>query len=67
MESGPEAITVCKQIPYGLAVRVPGFHPGGLALTSGMGTQAPLSFLLKRQVHLTAAEAFFDNSRATET
>ncbi len=42
----------------------PGFHPDGLALTSGMGTQAPLSFLLKRQVHLTAAEALFDNSRA---
>ena len=26
-------------IPYGLAVRIPGFHPGGLGSTPGMGTR----------------------------
>ena len=25
-------------IPYGLAVRIPGFHPGGPGSTPGMGT-----------------------------
>ena len=25
-------------IPYGLAVKIPGFHPGGPGSTSGMGT-----------------------------
>ena len=29
------------QIPYGLAVRIPGFHPGGPGSTPGMGTAAP--------------------------
>ena len=24
-------------VPYGLAVRIPGFHPGGLGSTPGMG------------------------------
>ena len=27
------------QIPYGLAVRIPGFHPGGPGSTPGMGTE----------------------------
>ena len=26
------------RIPYGLAVRIPGFHPGGPGSTPGMGT-----------------------------
>ena len=26
-----------SQIPYGLAVRIPGFHPGGPGSTPGMG------------------------------
>ena len=26
------------EFPYGLAVRIPGFHPGGPGLTPGMGT-----------------------------
>ena len=26
------------QLPYGLAVRIPGFHPGGPGSTPGMGT-----------------------------
>ncbi len=43
----------------------PGFHPGGLALTSVWERRLFLASLLKRQVHLTAAEALFDNSRAT--
>ena len=25
------------QVPYGLAVRIPGFHPGGPGSTPGMG------------------------------
>ncbi len=25
-------------VPYGLAVRVPGFHPGGLGSTPSMGS-----------------------------
>ena len=25
-------------IPFGLAVKIPGFHPGGLGSTSGVGT-----------------------------
>ena len=28
-----------REIPYGLAVRIPGFHPGGPGSTPGMGTQ----------------------------
>ena len=27
-----------KHVPYGLAVRIPGFHPGGPGSTPGMGT-----------------------------
>ena len=27
-----------RRIPYGLAVRIPGFHPGGPGSTPGMGT-----------------------------
>ena len=27
-----------REIPYGLAVRIPGFHPGGPGSTPGMGT-----------------------------
>ena len=30
-------IGVCD-LPYGLAVRIPGFHPGGPGSTPGMGT-----------------------------
>ena len=26
------------EFPYGLAVRIPGFHPGGPGSTPGMGT-----------------------------
>ena len=35
---------VCD-LPYGLAVRIPGFHPGGPGSTPGMGTQYFFSFL----------------------
>ena len=28
-----------RKIPYGLAVRIPGSHPGGPGSTPGMGTQ----------------------------
>ena len=27
-----------EELPYGLAVRIPGFHPGGPGSTPGMGT-----------------------------
>ena len=33
------------EIPYGLAVRIPGFHPGGPGSTPGMG-ETRLWFLL---------------------
>ena len=30
--------SIVEQVPYGLAVRIPGFHPGGPGSTPGMGT-----------------------------
>ena len=33
-----------RGIPYGLAVRIPGFHPGGPGSTPGMGTQNEIFF-----------------------
>ena len=33
-------------IPYGLAVRIPGFHPGGPGSTPGMGTFVVVVLLL---------------------
>ena len=41
--------TLCKsrqQIPYGLAVRIPGFHPGGPGSTPGIGKDSFSPFLL---------------------
>ena len=38
-------------IPYGLAVRIPGFHPGGPGSTPGMGTFF-LFFFLERRVEV---------------
>ena len=29
---------IFTKLPYGLAVRIPGFHPGGPGSTPGMGT-----------------------------
>ncbi len=43
IESGPEAHPFA-QFPYGLAVRIPGFHPGDPGSTPGMGRHAPLCF-----------------------
>ena len=34
------------QIPYGLAVRIPGFHPGGPGSTPGMGTDTFFLYFL---------------------
>ena len=34
-------------LPYGLAVRIPGFHPGGPGSTPGMGTS---NFILQGKV-----------------
>ena len=36
----------CGQFPYGLAVRIPGFHPGGPGSTPGMGTLSNFTFFL---------------------
>ena len=33
-----------ERVPYGLAVRIPGFHPGGPGSTPGMGTSLFLVF-----------------------
>ncbi len=35
---------LCQLLPYGLAVRIPGFHPGGPGSTPGMGTLIFLIF-----------------------
>ena len=32
-------IETVRDLPYGLAVRIPGFHPGGPGSTPGMGTR----------------------------
>ncbi len=48
-----------KQFPSGLLVFT-------LGLTSVMERQAPLCFRPRKASALTAAEAFFDSSRATE-
>ena len=32
------------KFPYGLAVRIPGFHPGGPGSTPGMGITMSFSF-----------------------
>ena len=34
--------TSSDEFPYGLAVRIPGFHPGGPGSTPGMGKQVVL-------------------------
>ena len=34
--------------PYGLAVRIPGFHPGGPGSTPGMGKTVVFFFFLQR-------------------
>ena len=39
---------IVHEIPYGLAVRIPGFHPGGPGSTPGMGTHF-LVFKLRRR------------------
>ena len=36
-----------SSLPYGLAVRIPGFHPGGPGSTPGMGTS---NFILQGKV-----------------
>ena len=41
-----EFAILAGQIPYGLAVRIPGFHPGGPGSTPGMGTAASFFFFL---------------------
>ena len=42
-----------REIPYGLAVRIPGFHPGGPGSTPGMGTR----FLSVQTLFLSVTQA----------
>ncbi len=68
MESGQEAhFCFFTQFPYGLAIRIPGFTQAALVGFPVWERRFLFASLLKRQVHLTAAEALFDSSRATET
>ena len=39
--------------PYGLAVRIPGFHPGGPGSTPGMGRKRVLFFFFKLSGYIT--------------
>ena len=34
------SLIINYSVPYGLAVRIPGFHPGGPGSTPGMGTRS---------------------------
>ena len=38
---------IVSTFPYGLAVRIPGFHPGGPGSTPGMGRKCVLSFFFE--------------------
>ena len=42
-----------REIPYGLAVRIPGFHPGGPGSTPGMG----IHFLSVQTMFLSVTQA----------
>ena len=46
-------------VPYGLAVRIPGFHPGGPGSTPGMGT-----FFITADLHIVLTQE--DNYRLSE-
>ena len=46
-------IIVLRGIPYGLAVRIPGFHPGGPGSTPGMG----IHFLSVQTMFLSVTQA----------
>ncbi len=68
MESGPEAHYGLQADPIWSSGQNSWFSPRWPCFDFRYGNCRLLSAsLLKRQVHLTAAEAFFDNSRATET
>ena len=41
-------LELVKAFPYGLAVRIPGFHPGGPGSTPGMGITVVFFFFLQR-------------------
>ena len=57
---------VCD-LPYGLAVRIPGFHPGGPGSTPGMGTQIIFNFLNSAFVLLMKQFVFFLPSSFSDT
>ena len=58
------ALRTWNQVPYGLAVRIPGFHPGGPGSTPGMGICVQLhllqsSFAIKQLTHCCVKLQFF--------
>ena len=46
-------------IPYGLAVRIPGFHPGGPGSTPGMGTPYVFVFFFSAELHVLLCFCLF--------
>ena len=46
-------------LPYGLAVRIPGFHPGGPGSTPGMGTRYFFFFFNSERLELPTFYFFF--------
>ena len=53
-----------RLFPYGLAVRIPGFHPGGPGSTPGMGT--PNYFLLYSFIGHVQSNLFNADIKGTE-
>ena len=48
---------IFTKLPYGLAVRIPGFHPGGPGSTPGMGTFFFFFFFAALLFYYTALKA----------
>ena len=49
----------CREIPYSLAVMIPGFHPGGPGSTPGMGTFFFSALLLSLSLQLVHIYWYF--------
>ncbi|RXN34406.1 hypothetical protein ROHU_000719 [Labeo rohita] len=54
-----KCMTQAFEFPYGLAVRIPGFHPGGPGSTPGMGRGLLFASLFERPACRLASEAIF--------
>ena len=61
---GPDCTNqdVLRNLPYGLAVRIPGFHPGGPGSTPGMGTFFSPIFLVMGSNNRRVGEAYMHSS-----